>query len=447
MTDMRPRKAPKTYYIKTYGCQMNVRDSETIAGIFEGLGLSPAQDMTEADVILVNTCTVRDKAEQKVYGLLGRLRELKEENPDLILGICGCMPQQREVAKHLRSRYPYLDIIIGTHNLNLLTAYMQQVLYERRQVFEIWKERATEELAMPSRRAGKFKAFVNISWGCNNFCTYCIVPYVRGREKSRDPQSILEEITGLAKEGFAEITLLGQNVNSFGKDLPGKPDFARLLKEISAIPGIGRIRFMTSHPKDVSERLIAAMAALPKVCNHLHLPLQAGSNRILGLMNRGYTREHYLDLVRKIRSAVPEIALTTDIIVGFPGETEADFQATLEIIEQVRFDSAFTFMYSPRAGTPAASMEKQLAQREMRERLQRLNYVQNAISLECNQELVGTTQEILVDEWAGNKAKGRTTTNKLVFFDSPQDLTGTFVDVKITEAKTWSLAGELGDEA
>lgn len=440
-------KAPKTYYLKTYGCQMNVRDSETIAGIFQGLGLTPAQDMTEADVIFVNTCTVRDKAEQKVYGLLGRLRELKEENPDLILGICGCMPQQRKVAKHLKSRYPYLDIIIGTHNLSQLGAYMQQVLNERRQVFEIWEERTAEELAMPARRAGKYKAFVNISWGCNNFCTYCIVPYVRGREKSREPQAILDEISGLAKEGFVEITLLGQNVNSYGKDLPGKPDFAQLLEAVSAVDGIKRIRFMTSHPRDAGERLIEAMAKLPKVCNHLHLPLQSGSSRILERMHRGYTREHYLEIVDKLRATVPGIALTTDIIVGFPGETEEDFQQTLELIERVRFDSAFTFMYSPRTGTPAASMSEQLDSKEKGERLQRLIAVQNAISLECNQELVGTTQEIFVDEWADNKAKGRTTSNKLVFFDSPQDLTGAFVDVKITEAKTWSLAGELGDEA
>jgi tRNA-2-methylthio-N6-dimethylallyladenosine synthase len=440
-------KTPKTYYIKTYGCQMNVRDSETIAGIFQGLGLTPAQDMTDADVILVNTCTVRDKAEQKVYGLLGRFRELKEENPDLILGICGCMPQQQQVAKHLKSRYPYLDIIIGTHNLNQLAGYMQQVLTERRQVFEIWEERAAAELAMPARRAGKYKAFVNISWGCNNFCTYCIVPYVRGREKSREPQAILEEITGLAKEGFSEITLLGQNVNSYGKDLPGKPDFAQLLEAVSAVEGIKRIRFMTSHPRDAGERLIEAMAKLPKVCNHLHLPLQSGSSRILERMHRGYTREHYLEIVGKLRAAVPGIALTTDIIVGFPGETEEDFQQTLEIVKRVRFDSAFTFIYSPRTGTPAASMQEQLSSKEKGERLQRLITVQNAISLECNQELVGTTQEIMVDEWADNKAKGRTTTNKLVFFDSIQDLTGTFVNVRITEAKTWSLAGELGAEA
>lgn len=435
---------PKTYLIQTYGCQMNERDSETIAAIFQSRGMTPAEDMAGADIIMVNTCTVRDKAEQKVYGLLGKFRELKVEKPDLVLGICGCMPQQQETARHIKSRYPFMDIIIGTHNLNLLNTYLEQVLQERRQVLEVWEKRAEEELDLPARRSGQYKAFVNINWGCNNFCTYCIVPYVRGREKSREPQQIVREIQTLAAEGFKELTLLGQNVNSYGKDLPEKPDFAELLALINDIDGIERIRFMTSHPRDVSDRLVEALATLPKVCKHLHLPIQAGSDRILRLMNRGYNTEHYLTLVNKLRATVPDLAITTDIIVGFPGETEEDFLETLSIINSVRFDSAFTFMYSPRKGTPAAKMEGHLDTAVKKERLQRLIIAQNQISLELNQQMLNTLQQIFVDERSGIMNKGRTSTNKLVFFESSRDLLGELTDVKITQAKTWNLAGELG---
>ena len=445
MTDNKGRKLPKTYLTITYGCQMNERDSETIAGILQSRGMTAAPDMASADIILINTCTVRDKAEQKVFGLLGRLRELKEENPDLVLGICGCMTQQQRVVKMIKSRFPFMDIIIGTHNLNLLNTYLEQVLSERRQVLAVWEKRAEEELDLPARRSGKYKAFVNINWGCNNFCTYCIVPHVRGREKSRDSQSILQEITGLAKEGFVEVTLLGQNVNSYGKDLPGKPDFADLLTQVNDLAGIERIRFMTSHPRDAGERLIEAMSTLPKVCNHLHLPLQAGSDRILHLMNRGYNAEHYLSIVEKMRAAVPGLALTTDLIVGFPGETEEDFAETLAMVGQIRFDAAYTFMYSPRKGTTAAAMKGQLSSAVKKERLQRLMQLQNQISLERNQDLVGTKQNILVEGYSEGINQGRTTTNKLVFFDSGRDLTGQLVDVKITRAKTWNLLGELGD--
>lgn len=439
------KKEPKTFYIKTYGCQMNERDSETVAGIFQARGMTAAEDITAADIILVNTCTVRDKAEQKVFGLLGKFREMKEENPDLILGICGCMPQQQEVAKRIKSRFPFMDIIIGTHNLSLLNTYLEQVLKERQQVLEVWEERAEKEMDLPARRSGNYKAFVNINWGCNNFCTYCIVPHVRGREKSRKPETIVDEIRGLAKEGFLEITLLGQNVNSYGKDLPGKPDFAYLLSLINDIDGIERIRFMTSHPRDVNDRLIDAIATLSKVSDHLHLPIQAGSDRILRLMNRGYTTQHYLDIVRKLREKVPGLVLTTDLIVGFPGETEEDFEETMAMVKEVRFDSAFTFMYSPRKGTPAATMEDHLSTQEKKQRLQKLILLQNQISLELNQDMIGTVHQVLVDERSGTKSKGRTSGNKLVFFDSGRDLTGQIVDVRITQAKTWNLVGELGD--
>lgn len=434
---------PKTFFIKTYGCQMNERDSETIAGILRARGMTEAPDVREADIILVNTCTVRDKAEQKVYGLLGRLRERKEENPDLILGICGCMPQQQKVATHIQRRFPFMDIIIGTHNLNNLNTYLEQVLKERQQVLEVWEQRAEEELDLPAKRAGNLKAFVNINWGCNNYCSYCIVPYVRGREKSREPQTIIHEIEDLAAQGFVEITLLGQNVNSYGKDLPKKPDFADLLGRVNSVDGIERIRFMTSHPRDVNDHLIETMAKLPKVCDHLHLPLQAGSDRILSRMNRGYSAAHYLDIVKRLRAAVPGIALSTDLIVGFPGESEAEFQETLDLVKEVRFDSAFTFMYSPRKGTPAAKLKGQLRTSEKKERLQRLIKVQNQISWEINQELLGKTVQVLVEEHSGSTGKGRTTGNKLIFFESGRDLTGQLVDLKITQAKTWSLAGEL----
>ena len=431
---------PRNYHIKTYGCQMNERDSETIAGVLAKRGMSPSA-LTAADVIFVNTCTVRDKAEQKVFGFLGRLRELKEANPDLVLGICGCMTQQQAVAAKIKARFPYMDIIIGTHNLEQLDSYLDRVLQKRQRVLELWKQRSEAEIQLPARRVGKYKAFVNINYGCNNFCSYCIVPYVRGREKSRTVQAIREEIQALIDEGYLEITLLGQNVNSYGRDLPRKPDFALLLKHVHAVQGLERIRFMTSHPRDVNERLIEALASLPKVCKHIHLPLQAGSNRILELMNRGYTREHFISLTEQLRRDVPEISLTTDIIVGFPGETEADFAQTLAAVEKIRFDSAFTFMFSPRSGTPAAKMEGQLPLAEKRSRLQRLMETQNRISLELNQQLIGTKQHVLVEEKAGKLFKGRTSGNKLVFVHSDGEITGKTVHVDITEAGTWNLAG------
>lgn len=436
-------REPKFYHTNTYGCQMNERDSETIAGILQARGLTETADILTADLIMVNTCSVRDKAEQKVFGLLGKLKALKDTNPALILGICGCMPQQQKVASQLRARFPFLDIIIGTHNLNSLDIYLEKVCREDQRILEVWQERREAETELPTLRSGRLKAFVNINWGCNNFCTYCIVPYVRGKEKSRLPNVILHEVKTLAEEGYKEITLLGQNVNSYGKDLPGRPNFAHLLKLINEVEGLKRIRFMTSHPRDADESLIDAFASLAKVCNHFHLPLQAGSDRTLKRMNRGYTVEHYLAIVAKLRAYVPDIALSTDIIVGFPGETEDDFLETLAVIRQVRFDSAFTFMYSPRRGTPAASMKGQLAAVVMKDRLQRLIALQNQISLERNREIVGTVQEVLVEGQTDQINKGRTTTNKLVHFPCSRDLTGNMAAVKIIQAKTWSLTGEL----
>ncbi|MTI94529.1 MAG: tRNA (N6-isopentenyl adenosine(37)-C2)-methylthiotransferase MiaB [Firmicutes bacterium] len=436
---------PRTYFVRTYGCQMNERDSETIAGIFSARGMKPADSMDTADIVMVNTCTVRDKAEQKVFGLLGKLRELKEKRPDMLLGICGCMPQQQQVAKRIRSRFPFMDIIIGTHNLQQLDTYLEQVLMERKQILEVWEERQQQELYAPARRSAGLKAFVNINWGCNNFCTYCIVPFVRGREKSRSQADIIAEIEGLVNEGYREVTLLGQNVNSYGKDLPDKPDFAELLAAVNQIGGLWRIRFMTSHPRDVSARLIDAIAGLDKVCKHLHLPIQAGSDRILAEMNRGYTQEHYLLLVEQIRAKVPDIALTTDIIVGFPGETEADFAETMAVLRQVEFDSAFTFMYSPRKGTPAAGMEAQVETAVKRERLQKLIALQNEISLKRNRALIGQTVNVLFEDKTEAMFKGRTEGNKLVFAASANNLLGKQAQVTITEAKTWNLVGQVMD--
>lgn len=437
---------PKTYLIKTYGCQMNERDSETIAGILRRRGLTEAKDLVSTDLLMVNTCAVRDKAEQKVYGLLGKLKALKTENPNLILGVCGCMPQQNLVANRLKERFPFVDIIIGAHNLSALDSYLDRVLIGREQVTDIWLEREKVEQELPAYRREKLKAYVNINWGCNNYCTYCIVPYVRGREKSRPLNTILTEIENLVQGGSREITLLGQNVNSYGKDLPGKPSFAQLLSQVSQVKGLDRIRFMTSHPKDFGAELVDAFSSLAKVCRHLHLPIQAGSDRTLARMNRGYTVARYLEIVENVRAAIPDVALTTDIIVGFPGETEAEFMETIAVLRQVRFDSAFTFMYSPRQGTPAAAMKGQLGTQELKERLQRLLYVQNQISLERNRLLEGTVQEVLVEGFSDQNNKGRTTGNKLVFFPCPRDLSGQLARVKIKQAKTWSLLGELGEE-
>ncbi|MGI6343787.1 MAG: tRNA (N6-isopentenyl adenosine(37)-C2)-methylthiotransferase MiaB [Bacillota bacterium] len=433
------------YMIMPYGCQMNEHDAEVLAGMLHDLGYSETTDEAAADLIILVTCAVREHAEQRVYGKIGELYRLKQLNPNLVLAVGGCMPQQPEVANKLKQRFPHLDIIFGTHNLAEFPALLQAARESQETVLQIWDQEGEVQENLPRLRHDGLKAWVTIMYGCNNFCTYCIVPYVRGRERSRRPESIAAEVRQLAERGYREVTLLGQNVNSYGKDLDSEVDFADLLRLVNET-GIERIRFTTSHPKDISPRLIQAMAECEHVMEHLHLPVQAGSTRILRAMNRGYSREQYLDLVRQVRAAIPDVTLTTDIIVGFPGETDEDFQETISLLEEVRYDSAFTFAYSPRGGTPAARMTNQVEPTVSKERLTCLIATQNRISLERNQELVGSVQELLVEGPSKNNPEmltGRTRGNKLVHFRGPADLRGEIVSVRIDAAQTWNLFGSL----
>lgn len=435
----------KLVFIQTFGCQMNERDSENLLGMLEDLGYSQVETHENADMIILNTCCVRETAESKVFGLLGRLRKQKVANPNLIIGICGCMPQQQDVAKKIRHSFPFVDLIFGTHNVHELPRMLQQIHDTKEAVLEVWStERGIAE-NVPVRRKDKLKAWVTIMYGCNNFCTYCIVPYVRGRERSRKPEDIINELKELGQQGYKEVTLLGQNVNSYGKDLEMNYYFADLLASLENVEGIERIRFMTSHPRDFDQRLIDVIAASSKVCEHFHLPAQAGSNRVLKLMNRGYTREQYLKLIADIRRVIPECSITADIMVGFPGETDEDFEETLDLVRQVRYDSAFTFVYNVRSGTPAAKME-QVPEDIKSVRIQKLIELQGNISLENNIDDQGKILEVLVEgETKTNRDKlaGRTRTNKLVVFAGPVEMTGQLVQVKITKGRPNLLEGEL----
>lgn len=437
----------KKYWIITFGCQMNENDSEVTAGLLESIGYSAAASPNEADLIIINTCAVRRKPEDKVAGLLGKLKALKNEKRDLLIAVGGCMSQQEEVASYISKRFPHVNLVYGTYSLPRLPELLQQAARQRGTIVDI-EARPDSREGLPIRRSSSFKAWLPVIYGCNNFCSYCIVPHVRGRERSRPLEEIVAEARTLAGQGYLEITLLGQNVNSYGLDRAAGYDFSDLLVELEKVEGLARIRFMTSHPKDLSPKLIETMRTSQKICEHLHLPVQAGSNRILKRMNRRYTREHYLALVAAIKEAIPGIALTTDIIVGFPGETEADFEETLSLVEAVRYDNAFTFLYSPRRGTAAASLAETLTHREKEERLQRLVDIQNPISLEINQALVGQTVEVLVEGPSKNNHElltGRTRTNKLVHFKAPACPPGSLVEIEITEARTFNLFGKLRD--
>lgn len=439
-------KPSKLAYFVTFGCQMNERDTETMKGMLAEEGYEFTDNPEEADLIVYNTCAVRDNPERKVYGQIGSLRELKEKNPHLIIAISGCMPQHPEELRQLSSRLPHVDVIIGTHNVHRLPELVHKVETTGERVIEVWDDPDEIIEGLPARREGKFKAFVTVMYGCTNFCTYCIVPYTRGPERSRNPEDILKEICQLTREGYVEFTLLGQNVNAYGKDLALDIDFAGLLAQVNELEGVRRIRFTTSHPKDITSNLINAIASLDKVCEHLHLPVQAGSDRILKEMNRRYTVEKYLRIVDEIRDKVPNIALTTDLIVGFPGETEEDFAGTLDLVRKVEYDSAFTFIYSPRPGTPAAKRADQIPEEVKKERIYRLIELQNEISLKKNRTLVGQIEEILIEGRGKeeNVLVGRTRTNKIVSFPSSnEELVGQFAHVRITEAQTWSLKGEL----
>ena len=437
-------EAKGTYYIETFGCQMNVRDSETAAGLLESIGYSPSDEKESADVILFNTCCIRDHAEKRVFGNIGALKDLKDAKPNLILGIFGCMMQQKDVAQKLFRRFPYVSIVFGTNLLSKLPGFIENAETGER-TLAIEEDNIVIEDDLPSIRTGKINAFININYGCDNFCTYCIVPYVRGRERSRPAEHIVEEAQRLVQEGYSEITLLGQNVNSYGHDLDGI-DFAGLLKMVSEVDGLKRIRFMTSHPKDLSDSMIQAMATLPNVCHHVHLPLQSGSNTVLKRMNRKYTRERYLEIVEKLRVAMDDVELTTDIIVGFPGETDEDFAETLDIVKSVGYASAFTFKYSPRKGTRAAEMEDQISEQVKRERLRTLNEVQEVKARENNARYIGKSGIVHVEDCDTRKEPvcyGKFSNFKMVYFPGETELIGRYVKVRVNSVRKNSLTGVM----
>lgn len=435
------------YFINTYGCQMNVHDSEKIAGILESMGYLLAEDQDAADIIVFNTCCIRETAEQKIYGHIGTLKKTKLRNPDKIIVVCGCMSQQDGVAQKIRASYPFVDVILGTSNLNSLRDAVIAAKH-RKSIVRVDFEHYDEEDFVQSRTSYP-NAWVNINYGCNNFCTYCIVPYVRGRERSRPLVDIMTEIKDLLNAGYKEITLLGQNVNSYGHDLPSGEDFPTLLRNIGRLDGKFRLRFMTSHPKDLSQDVIDAMAEYPKICDNIHLPVQSGSTEILRRMNRRYTRDNYLDLIDKIRAKLPNVGITTDIMVGFPGETEQDFADTLDLVRKARYSSAFCFIYSRRKGTPAYSMENQIPYEVKRDRITRLLACQNEVTKEISADMIGKRYEVLV-EGANTHYKetmcGRTESGRLVNFKCDATLVGQFVIVEIETARSATLWGKIVTE-
>nr|WP_074210022.1 tRNA (N6-isopentenyl adenosine(37)-C2)-methylthiotransferase MiaB [Peptoclostridium litorale] len=434
----------KTYFTTTYGCQMNEHDSEKMNFMLMKMGYEEASDINESDLVIFNTCAVREHAELKVYGKLGHMKTIKNKNPDFQIMICGCMMQQEHVVAEINKSFRHVDAIFGTHNFHKLPQYIYDSFSSKKTIVDVWNIDGQVIEGMRSIRKFDLKAYVNITFGCNNFCTYCIVPYTRGRERSRHPKEILDEIRLAASQGAKEITLLGQNVNSYGKTLAEQHSFAELLRSVNEIDGIERIRFMTSHPKDLSDELIYAMRDCKKVCRHLHLPFQSGSSQVLKKMNRRYTKEHYLALVEKIKREIPDMAFSTDIIVGFPGETEADFLDTLDVVKNVEYDSAFTFIYSKRTGTPAATMEDQVEEDVKKERLNRLMNKVNEISAKINESYQDEIVEVLVEGQSktdSSRLMGRTSQHKLVNFEGGSDLVGQLVNVKITDPKTFSLNG------
>lgn len=438
---------PLTMSVNTLGCQMNARDSEKIVAILERIGYVATED-TVADLVLYNTCTVRENANLKVYGRLGYLKKYKEKNPHMKIILCGCMMQENVVVEKIKRSYSFVDLIFGTHNIYKLAELLYSQIQSDSMIIDVWEEAKEIVEDLPSDRKYPFKAGVNIMYGCNNFCSYCIVPYVRGRERSRQPKDILREIENLVADGVVEIMLLGQNVNSYGKNLEEKINFAELLKEIEKIEGLKRIRFMTSHPKDLSDELIEVMKNSKKICSHLHLPLQSGSTKVLKEMNRKYTKEGYLELVKKIRKAMPDISLTTDIIVGFPGETEEDFEETLRVVDEVRYDSAYTFIYSKRTGTPAAAMENQVEERVTKERFSRLLAKVQEISKEITDSRVGQVVEVLMEEENAQDNRlitGRMSCNAVVHCPGDKEQIGQFYKVKLTESKGFYYMGEILD--
>ncbi len=432
------------YYIETYGCQMNEHDSEKIAGMLESIGYRKAASKTEADIIIFNTCCIRDHAEKRTFGNVGFIKELKAQNPALITGVCGCMMQQREVAKRLSQRFPFVDMIFGTNELHVFPQLLEKVVNGGR-VFEIRDTDGEIAEGLPVKRNEGFSTFVNIMYGCNNFCSYCIVPYVRGRERSRRAEDIVEEVRNVVREGFTEVTLLGQNVNSYNG---GGVRFPELLRMVNEVEGLKRLRFMTSHPKDLSHELVMAMAECDKVCEHIHLPVQSGSNRILQLMNRRYTREHYLELVRDLRENVKGVEITTDIIVGFPTETEEDLEDTLSLVREVGYSAAYSFAYSVREGTKAAVMDGQIPEEVKKERLKRLNEVIAESVIGANDKYMGLEGEILVEgrDMRGEPMMfGKLPSLKMVYMKGDESMIGNYYKVRITGTRFNSLVGEIID--
>lgn len=433
----------RTFHITTFGCQMNEHDSEVIDGLLTERGFSSVKERKDASIVIINTCSVRDNADKRFFGTLGQLKKRKESDPSFIVCVCGCMMQQQRVVDTIKAKYPWVDVIFGTNSIHHIPELIEKVAIEKEKVVDIIEN--TEEIVegLPAKRLFDHKALVNIMFGCNNFCTYCIVPYTRGREKSRAPEAIIDEVKGLVADGVKEIMLLGQNVNSYDGN---GTSFAELLKMLNDVDGLERIRFMTSNPKDLSDELIEAFAVCDKLCRNLHLPIQSGSNRVLKRMNRKYTREDYLKLIEKLRKTVPDITLSTDIIVGFPGETNEDFEETLSIVKEVEYDSAFTFIYSIRKGTPAEKFEDQIEESEKHRRFDLLVNAVNEISEKKNKAYQDRVEKVLVDGVSKNDKStltGRTDGFKLVNFAGKKELIGSLVDVKITDAKTFSLFGEV----
>ena len=436
---------PLTFCVVTFGCQMNARDSEKLVGILEKIGYQETED-EHADFVIYNTCTVRENANNKVYGRLGYLSNYKKKNPDMMIALCGCMMQEPTVVETIRKKYKFVNLVFGTHNIYKFAELLCNAFESDSTIIDIWKDTDKIVEDLPVKRKFSFKSGVNIMFGCNNFCSYCIVPYVRGRERSREPKDIIREIEKLVSEGVVEVMLLGQNVNSYGKNLEEKITFAQLLEEVEKIEGLERIRFMTSHPKDLSDDLIQVMKKSKKICRHLHLPLQAGSNRILQAMNRRYTKEQYIELARKIRQEIPDISLTTDLIVGFPGETAADVDETIEVVREVQYDNAFTFIYSKRTGTPAAEMPNPVSDEEIKENFDRLLSVVQETAKSRTGRMKGEIHSALVEEINEHDSSlvtGRLSNNTIVHFPGDESLIGKIVDVKLIEAHGFYYIGEI----
>ena len=437
----------KTYYIKTYGCQMNEHDSENIKAILETMGFTESASFDSADLFLLNTCAIRENAHNKVFGMVGRIKHLKEQRPDIIAGICGCMAQEEAVVEEIMTKYKWLDLVFGTHNINNLPEILYNSIKKQKLEVEVFSCEGEVYENIPVKRDSKYKAWVNIMFGCDKFCTYCIVPYTRGKQRSREPKYILEEVKKLVEDGYKEVTLLGQNVNAYGKDLGISYGMAELLRDV-AETGIDRVRFVTSHPWDFNDEMIDIIAKYDNIMPYIHLPLQSGSSRILKLMGRRYTKEEYITLFNKLKSKIKNVSITTDIIVAFPGETEEDFNETLEVVEKCKYDSAFTFIFSPRIGTPAAKMEDNLSQEEKNNRLYKLNDLVNKYAKEANLKYQDQVVKVLLEgtsEKDENMLMGYTETMKLVNVKADKKYIGQIKNVKITDVKTWSMDGELID--